>query len=529
MIVLPKKASSPKGETPKQPAETYSFPAPIRGWVLSESRYSPLPGSARVLDNFICTNAGIRPRGGKLKYATIGDPVTALFPYSGTTGEMKFAATATDIYDITTVADPDVAPTADVSGQTGGDYSVIQFGNAGGQYLYAVNGADSAQLFDGTTWTTVTGVSTPAITGVTTADLSQTWVYANRIWFVEGGTRSAWYLPVDAIAGAAIEFSLEGIFRKGGTLLFGASWSQDAGDGLDDKCVFVTTEGEVAVYQGTDPSSGFTKVGLYEMPRPLGKNAWVRAGGNLLVMTDVGLIPISAAIDTDIAAMEQQALSLSISAYWQRKASTIISRTWQGIKVPVSGYLVVTQPESVDDGTMLVVNLQTKAWSRITGWQAESVGVFEGYGYFGSADGNVYLMESGGSDNGTPYTCSYIGAHEPMGRPGQQKAIRQVRMLLANSSPSRALIGAVADFSETLPSPPNSPSDYTEGSWDVAEWDVDLWDAETTFTEDALWRSAAAVGSMIAPYVMMTFGISPTPNIEIVGIDAQYVIGGVVT
>src|SRR5690606_5522465 len=137
-------------------------------------------------------------------------------------------------------------------------------------------------------WLTVNGTSSPrSITGVDTDTLSHVWKYSSRLWFV-GEDMSAWYLPALAVGGAATEFPLQGVFSKGGALLFGAAFSYDAGDGLDDYCVFFTTEGEFALYQG-DPADTMTKVGVYEIGRPLHKNAHFRAGGDVGVLTDDGI------------------------------------------------------------------------------------------------------------------------------------------------------------------------------------------------------------------------------------------------
>ena len=42
---------------------------------------------------------------------------------------------------------------------------------------------------------------------------------------------NAWCLPLNAVGGELIYIPLSGAARKGGSLLFGASWSIDAGDG----------------------------------------------------------------------------------------------------------------------------------------------------------------------------------------------------------------------------------------------------------------------------------------------------------
>lgn len=79
--------------TQKPAAQTYTFPAPIRGWVLNESLAMPQPGGAAILDNWICTTTGIRARGGAVKYADLGASVKSMFTYNSTTE--KFSAQLT--------------------------------------------------------------------------------------------------------------------------------------------------------------------------------------------------------------------------------------------------------------------------------------------------------------------------------------------------------------------------------------------------------------------------------------------------
>jgi hypothetical protein len=518
-----KKRASPKGETPKPQASAFTFPAPIRGWWLANNLATPEPQTALTLDNWVCTTTGIRARGGKRRYATLDAPVTSLFSYKSGTQEILFAATAAKIFDITTVADPDVVPTAAVTGLTSGVHSTVQFGTAGGEFLVTANGTDAVRNFNGTTWTT------PSITGVTPANLSQVWSFASRLWFVEKGTQKAWYLPVDSIAGAAVAFSLAGVFTKGGTLLFGAKWSLDAGDGLDDKCVFVSTEGEVAIYEGTNPSSAadWRKVGLYQMPKPRGRNAYIQAGGDLLIATDVGLIPVSAAIKTDIGALESIAVSRPVAPYWQQRASDLALTEWELIKVEAENYMVVSQPDSVTP-SCLVVSLQTGAWSRFTGWDTQCMTYFAGGGYFGSADSRVYQMEIGGSDDGDLYTCAYLGQFEQMGTVGQQKTVLQARPAMVNSGDANIYLGFKTDYNATLSAAPSSGMDATSGAWDLALWDASTWDAASTSTVSARWIAIGATGYVVAPEMQITYGVTPRPSLALVSVDVQFAAGAMV-
>lgn len=519
------------GGQPPQPVPTtsYTFPAPIRGWVLSENLATASPDSARRLDNWICTTTGARVRGGAVKHATVDDPVVSLFTYNSTS-DAFFAATADAIYTITSPADPEVAPAATISGLTSGDFTATQFGTAGGNFLYAVNGADSARLYDGSAWTTITGVSTPAITGVTTADLSHVWSYANRLFFVEGGTLNAWYLPVDSIGGAATSFSLAGVFRQGGSLLFGATWSQDSGAGLDDKCVFASTEGEIAIYTGSNPGSAsdWALQGVYRMPKPLGKNGHTQAGGDLLIATEVGLIPVSAAIQSDLAAIESKAVSRDIAPYWQQMARQI-GGSWTIVKAQRRGVMFISQPDaSGAEQTALAVNLLTGAWSRCTGWDTRCVGYFNDNPYFGAADGCVYLMDSSGSDAGTAYTAVYVGQQNGMGAGGRQKTVRQMRAMFQTGSPINPQLTALDDFREDISPPPSSPSNYSVDAWDSGLWDTAIWDADAVIVNEANWTATGVTGSTIAPELQLTFGITPTPFVELVSIDAEFHVGAMV-
>ena len=527
MQVRPKrKAPRWKGAeaTQKVPAESYTFSAPVRGWVLNEPLIGVQPGGARILDNWICTTKGARVRGGCVELVNITDPVVGLFGYKST-AERLFAATDAGIFEAS------AGGASAVTGLTSGDFSSVQFGTAGGDFLYAVNGADDAQLFDGATWRAIDDVSTPyAITGVPTSDLSQAWSFGSRVWFVEKNTLSAWYLGPGNVSGTATELSLASVFTKGGSLLFGAKWSLDAGDGLDDKCVFVTTEGEVAVYEGTDPGSASTwsRVGLYNMPKPMGKRAFTQAGGDLLIATEGGLIPISAVLKYDMGALEGQAVSRPIAPYWGDKTQRLIAKSWEMVKSSDIGCLVVSQPDPTGaEQNCLMSNLITGSWSRITGWDAQCLAQFEGRTYFGAADGGVYLMDAGGSDNGAIYTASFLGTFEAMGVYGVQKTIRQLRPIFETGSDFEALVSANADYDETLGTPASSAVQSAD-VWDTATWDTAVWDASAETRVSADWTAAGVTGSVIAPRLQIAFSGAARPSVNLVAIDAQFHIGAMV-
>ncbi|MEO1189912.1 MAG: hypothetical protein AAFW60_12660, partial [Pseudomonadota bacterium] len=387
---------------------TKTFGSPVRGKVTNRSPARPLADSALVLENWFPTLQGAQVRGGSLLHATIGaDDVTAMFAYRTAGNEKIFAANASAIYDVTSPADSAVIPTPVQSGLSGGYWSTAQFETSGGQFLSAVNGADTPRQYDGTTWSN----STMSGTGLTTSNLSHVWSFKERLFFIESGTMNVWYLPVGSITGALTQFSLGGVFKLGGSLYLGGTWSLDAGDGLDDFLVLVSTLGEVAIYQGTDPSNASTWriSGRYKIPPPIGRNATFDAGGNLLIATTEGIVPISEAVTKDRAVLSLSAVTSLIEPDWIAAVDGRQSLPWDLVRWDNKNLMVVCSPSpsaAIED-IGFVQNLETGAAAKLTGWDMHCGAVLNGVFYFGNGSGQIMQGDAGGSDNGAIYTCKY--------------------------------------------------------------------------------------------------------------------------
>lgn len=514
-------------------AKPYTFVAPVRGWVTNENLASSGKGGAYRLDNWFPTQTGIRLRGGSELHATIGAaPVEAMFTYVSGAVRKVFAASETDVFNITAPASTTIPPTADIASQTSGYYSSAQFETAGGDFLYIVNGTDKAQIYDGTTWAAVDGSSTPAITGVTTSDLSHVWVYRNRLYFVEANSTSAWYLPVDAVGGLAVDISMAGVFQRGGSLLFGATWSLDSGDGIDDKCVFVSTEGEVSVYQGSYPGgTDWSLVGRYDITPPMGKNCTMKAGGDLLIGTQDGIVPISQAIQKDIAALSLASISRNIENEWKHEVAFRGSLPWEILKWPSYNMAIVSLPV-VDETTMprcFVVNLQTGAWARYTGWDTRSMAVHADQAMFGSSDGKIYKAEVGGSDNGDSYSCVYVGLFDHIRYIGGTKVVKLARATFLSGRAFSPKISASVNYAVTLPSNPDAYIDNgSSNKWDVGKWDEATWSGTGERLAVLKWVGMSSVGFTFAPQVQVTLNQTGTPDAELASFDIMYESAGVV-
>lgn len=510
------KGARRKAET-KPPVRHKTFAAPVGGLVTATSLIATAPASARVLDNFFPQQETIRTRGGSRVHASLPSAVVSFMSYIGATRRRMFAATKTAIYDVSFIRDGDLTEAdATLTGINAGYFSHVNFSTEGGEFLTAVNGTDPLKLYDGTQWYSVNGASTPyAITfsgssTMTTSKITHVSVYRNRQFFVRGGSMEIWYLSVNSLAGTANRLNLAGVFKKGGAILFTATWSIDAGDGLDDKFVVVTVNGEAAVYQGSNPgdANDWQLVGRYDISPALGINATMQAGGDLLVATEEGLIPISSAVSKDTAALALSAVSKAIEPDWKAAVRSNRARPWEIAKWTRMGMAVVTVPSVTGDDAQritFVVNLQTGAWARYTGWDARCLCVHDGWLYFGTADGEVMQAEVGRDDAGTAYYCTAVLGWDHLGEMGALKMVSQARATFLSATAINPQITVSTDYVISLPSNPTAPVvTPAPGLWDIGRWDEAVWDdPNTTATYTSLWASLGVTGYAIAPQIQM--------------------------
>lgn len=432
--------------------------------------------------------------------------------------------------------------TGGTSGATATIISQTDSGATGTLYVQNIVGGpfqDNETITDGSggsaTANIPTGVSTvqtATITGVTTSTLTQVWSYRNRLYFVQKNTMDAWYLPSDQIGGAATKISMRGIFQKGGYLLFGATWSMDAGDGPDDICVFVSTLGEVAVYEGSSPAeSDWRIVGRYDITTPLGKNAHMQAGGDLVVLTVDGMVPLSAALKKDPAALSLDAVSFKIEPEWKARVAARQTIPWQILKWTAKNMAILSQPV-IDLSTpaeCLVVNLETGAWCKYTGWDVRSLAVLSDQAYFGSSDGKVYKAEKGGTDNSSPYTCTYVGQFEDIGRRGEVTDIKLARATFRTGWQFNPKVSVSVDYAVTLPSPPDATVILGGTNvWDIAVWDTAIWSGVSELSASTKWVAIGRTGSAAAPQVQITVSQTNEPATELVSLDLLYERGAIV-
>lgn len=494
--------------------------APIKGWNTRDAEAAMAPEYAITLDNWYPSTSEVTTRGGAT-YWTTGFPkkVESLMSYNGTTSEKLFAATDTGIYDITFTG----ALGASVSTVTNGQFQYINYSTLGGHYIVAVNGEDDLRLYDGTTWQAINAASTPAITGAPTDEFIGVNAHKSRIWFIRKGSMSAYYLPTASIAGAATEFPMGSIFKRGGYLMAMATWSFDGGNGPDDFAVFISSEGEYAVYSGTDPANAGTwqLVGVYFIGKPLGRRCYIKFGGDLLFITQAGLYPASKGLQSAVID-RKQAVSDVISGSFAKAAEAYKNNNgWQAIVFQAQTALFVNIP-AVEGGTsyQYVMNTLTGAWCRFTGWNAYCWEIHKGRLFFGGKD---FVAEawvgSGDFNTNINYDCKQ--AFDYFGSRGVQKHFKLIRPMLKVDGEIAVKLAMDTDFSSDGNFTQVSFSPGDQAQWDGANWDEAFWADEYAVRRQ--WRSIPAKEGYCAAFRLqissrsVTVGWSATDYIYEIG------------
>jgi len=518
----------------------YIIPAPTRGIVQSENYTFMQPGAAIIQDNWVSTMRGVKLRGGFVRWCDLHAgvpvpdpsrlPIISGFEYLSANVQKMYAANATTLFDVSAAT-----PIIVKSGQHSGNYSASQLSDGAGDYLMVVNDAGDPPLrFNGTAWTTLNSgqiTGPPGSAVVAGANLCYVWKYRNRYFFIEVGSMNAWYLGIDSIQGALSLIPLSGAATKGGKLLFGATWSIDAGDGIDDKCCFFTTEGEVLVFTGSNPAdaANWRQEGRYQLSKPMGMNAHMQVGGDLLIATVDGIIPLSQAITKTAEQLELAAITRTIKPLWRTEVDDKSDWNWTMKKWDEYGGIFVTTPgDPPGKRHCLVANSQTNAWCRFLGYDATCWMTNRGSLFFGTQDGIVMQADRTGYDDGMPYVATLVGGWEMFQSPPVTVVWKQARAVFTSGTrdPFIPQLAACTDYQIRVPHPPPAGPDLgVSDVWDQGEWDVALWDQPSLSLPSIRstgWVSIGETGFSHAPIVQTTIAQQARPNVELISISAMY-------
>jgi len=504
----------------QQSAQTVTVAAPIGGWNARDALGAMDPLDAVTLQNFWPGTNSVILRNGYTKHATgLPAQVQTLMAYSSGTSNKLFAVSDGKIYDATSAG---AVGAAAVSGLTNSKFQYTNITTPAASYLMAVNGADKLRTFDGTNWH-IDGDGAPYdITNIDTATVANITLFKNRIWLTTNDTLKVWYLPVNSIGGAAVALDMTSIFQLGGYIMAGMTWTLDAGYGVDDYLVFITSNGEALVWRLTDPTTptGISQIGLYKVGAPIGRRCYTKFGGDLLIITQDGVVPMSGALQSSrldprvsITNKIQYAMSSAISAYGSNFG-------WSLLYYPKENQLILNVPYDEGEQQQYVMNNITKSWCNFTGWYANCWELHVDDPYFGG-NGFVGLAWNGNTDDTSNIEGFGLQSFQSYGT-ALQKQCKMIRYhLQSNGTP--AVFGNVnVDYNLADESAQLNFSTSAYGLWDTGSWDSAIWGAGLVPTAD--WQGATNIGYTFAPLIKTaTQGI----QLQWVATDLVFEGGGV--
>lgn len=512
----------------QQVTRSGSIPAPVGGWNTREALSQMGAKFATATNNLFGYATDVRVRQGWEDHVTgIGEQVESLMPYNGGGTKTFFCAADDSFYNVTSAG---AVGGAVVGSLSNGRWEHFNFTNsAGDAYLCCFNGVDAPRYWNGSSWTTITGGSSPAIVGITTTTISNAFVFKRRVFLLTNNSLSLYYLPIDSVGGTVARTRLDGYFDKGGYLIAGATWSIDGGKGTDDFLVVVSSEGQLAIFEGTNPasSSSWSLKGLWNIGEPVSKRCFIKYGGDLLFLSVQGIIPLSRIL------LSSQEEGVDAAAFLSFNINTAMTEAtmnyganygWDMEFYPGGNQLFLNVP--VLEGAsqeQYVMNTLTKSWWRFTTIEANCWAVFNGKMYFGG-DGFVGKFGDGVfSDNTEDIKTDLKQAASYLGSRGRIKSVTALRPnILANGTPEVS-VGFSVDYGDELPQQNLTFTPNTAGEWDTALWDAGFWGGDVAPYND--WQTVYATGTAFS---LRMRTVSNGLDVRLAASDVLYEYGGVI-
>lgn len=523
--------------------ETVTVAAPIGGLNTISAGAAMPPQDCVSLFNMLAAEYGLRSRLGSREWCTglsgVSDSnVRSILPFTGSREALNrlFATTSSGIWDVSaSTASPTlVLAFANTSGRAGwGNCSV--YVTAAGHFLVYTDEVNGMHVYTESTGTwakTTMGGGPGQINGVDPNTLVYVTAWKGRLWFVQRDTSKAWFTDVAVLFGTlngqAIDFA--GRFRTGGYLVGLWNWSYDGGSGMDDSLVAISSGGDVAVYQGTDPSSAatFGLKGVWFMGTPpAGRRIATDFGGDVLLLSRAGIRELSQLVLGRQQETPQYATAKIANLFNAAMQTKATIWGWSMRIHPEDASLIVTVPTSEGFNTeQLAMSLTNRSWSRYRDLPLFSCESWQGKFWMGTQDGRVLVNDGyvdgrtlADPDAFTPVQWALLTSFQNLGN-GRHKQVVVIRPSLLSEA---GLVPFSVDaryrynFGEVGP----VSSSLAGGSlWDIGLWDTAVWGGEYAPTQKV--RGAKGMG----PEVAIAIRGQAVSRTSLVGFDLAFRQGG---
>jgi len=352
------------------------------------------------------------------------------------------------------------------------------------------------------------------ITGVDSSTFINVNLFQNRLYFTQENTLKCWYLPVNSLGGAAQVLDFGGIARNGSFLQAMGTWTVDGGQGVNDHAVFVTKNGEVIVYQGGDPSDAttFSLVGVWQFGEVFCRKCFFKFGSDLLLLMKEGLVPLSAALQSDRLNPRVFLTDKIYYAINQEIAQYADNFGWQITYFADQTMLLINIPSST--GTQqYVMNTITDAWAQFTNISTTCFTLFNDQLYFGGS-GFVGKFWDSNADNGNNIFGNAQQAYSYFESPGQNKRFTLIRPIIQSDNGVPTVLCNISTDFQTVPPVGQlsfNPGLTQVGTWDNGKWDLNKWGGGYLTTKN--WQGVQGIG----------FSASVNMNVLSQGIDFHWV------
>jgi hypothetical protein len=442
---------------------------------------------AVILDNIFPKQSECVTRGGSEQHCNTtysSSAVQTLAEYKSGTTRKLLAGVNGRLVDVTTNT-----PSVVGSGFTSNIWKWVVFGGK----IFLVNGADAPQDWDGTTLTSTAWTGS----GLTITNLSDVCVFKERMFFIEKNTQSFWYASATkVVTGALTKFDLRYVGNFGGTLVGMGTITQDGGAGADDLLALFFSSGEVVIYSGSDPgdATDFAIAGRFSIGAPVSASP-VQFGSDLIVIINGAYVPLSKILSFGRSNPSTLDLSDKISGEVAKLTALYSGNTgWQVILFPKGRKLVFNVPLSTTSYVQHVMNIDTQAWCRFTGWNYPCFGLFNDNLYAGTVNGRVVRVDTGFSDEGVPIAAEFQTAWNYFGDRGRQKQFNMVNVIMTGAvDPSATMVTGV-DFDIEVPSETITMEDLGSlgAEWNTAIWDEAVWSGQVKVLKG--WNGTNGLG-----------------------------------
>lgn len=459
---------------------------------------------AEMMENWFPSSTKCTVRNGYSTWNTFTGVCQSIMVYNGLTLTKVFPcvknASVYSIYDGSAAGALSSAVVggggATVEALTNCRWDYVNFGTAGGQYLIAVNGSDAPLQFDGTTWTA------SGLTGGTVAHYQSITNFAHRLFVFEKNSFVVRYWPVETISGAsATALQLGSLFKLGGHLVAMGSITDDGG-GLVDYIGFISSEGEVVAFSGSDPSDAtkWTLSAHFRIGRPVivGNRTWCKWGTDALILCTDGVYPLLKAIQAgrkvenlSVSDKIRPSLANDISVYGAKYG-------WVVLVHPHGDKLIVNVPTSEDISSyQWVMNTQTGSWTKFTGWTAFCFEVSQDTLYMGG-NGVMLKADTGALDGNMAIKFKARQAYNYLGARGNLKHVKMMRPILTADGDYDMVIASDVDYRDSNPVLLRNVAGGAGDPWGAGTWDA-LWSGPPVTSLH--WYGVNGIGHAIAPYL----------------------------